>query len=313
MKKFIFPFLLVVFLIQGCSDQPKQESSNENQLPIEGVWKRLGTLRVVNGIPVDTLLIADSDDKLFTQAKILAYGHSMWVNNTGDTVNSPWKGGMGGFGKYEMKDGNILTEKMQSGAGWFGGSLDYYKDSLGVKFREFDLLVDVDENIYSQSTVDSNGVVNSFHELWQKQKDVAEKTKLDGLWKRVFEISYINGIAVDTVSVPDDAILDVKVMKNGHFVYTVDRTGLHQPDEAMYGGSGAYGKFKYSNGNLVEYTEFTAGNYYFPPRVQEPYSSRLAAYHSVEFYDDDMFLQIAKDTLKQNFVGRGLVYERIKN
>ena len=102
-------------------------------------------------------------------------------------------------------------------------------------------------------------------------------------------------------------------MKNGHFIYTVDRTGLHQPDEPMYGGSGAYGKFNYSNGNLVEYTEFTAGNYYFPPRVQEPYSSRLAAYHSVEFYDDDMFLQIAKDTLNQNLIGRGLVYERIKN
>lgn len=305
-------FILMLLFSYGCADQSKQEPSNEDLLPIEGVWKRLGTLRVVNGIPVDTLLIADSDDKLFSQAKILAFGHSMWVNNTGDTVNSPWKGGMGGFGKYEMKD-DILTEKMQSGAGWFGGSLDYYKDSLGVEYRAFDLLVDVDENIYSQSTVDSNGVANDFHELWKKQPDAADKTKLDGLWKRVFEISYINGIAVDTVSVPDDAILDVKVMKNGHFIYTVDRTGLHQPDEPMYGGSGAYGKFKYSNGNLVEYTEFTAGNFYVSPKVQEPYSSTLAAYHSVEFYSDDMFLQIAKDTLNQLQIGRGLVYEKIKN
>ena len=53
MKKLIIPFLLILLLTYGCSDQPKQESSDDNQLPIEGVWKRLGTLRVVNGIPVD--------------------------------------------------------------------------------------------------------------------------------------------------------------------------------------------------------------------------------------------------------------------
>ena len=79
------------------------------------------------------------------------------------------------------------------------------KKIIEEEYKRFD----VDENIYSQSTVDSNGVANNFHELWQKQPDAADKTKLDGLWKRVFEISYINGIAVDTVSVPDDAILDV--------------------------------------------------------------------------------------------------------
>ena len=75
MKKLILPFLLVLLLTHGCSDQPKQESSNDNQLPIEGVWKRLGTIQIVNGIHVDTLLTKDSNDTLFAQTKILEYGH----------------------------------------------------------------------------------------------------------------------------------------------------------------------------------------------------------------------------------------------
>lgn len=319
MKKLIIPFLLILLLTYGCSDQPKQESSDDNQLPIEGVWKRLGTIQIVNGIHVDTLLTKDSNDTLFAQTKILEYGHSIFVINTPAPENLAWKGGLGGFGKYEMKENNILTEMMQSGTGWFAGSVDYYKDSLGVEARNFDLLVDVRDNTYTQSTVtapDGMGkqmVVNDFHEYWERMPDAAEESKLDGLWKRVYEISYVNGIAVDTVSVPDDAVLDVKVLTKGHFIYSVDQTGIYEFDQPEYGGLGAYGKFTYSNGNLAEYTEFVSGNSFFPERIREPYSEDGVAYHSVEFYNDDMFLQIAKDTLDQLNVGRGLVYERIKN
>ena len=108
---------------------------------------------------------------------------------------------MGGFGKYEMKENNILTEMMRSGTGWMGGSLDYYKDSLGVEARNFDLLVNIQENNYTQSVVtlpedvamdDGMGkqmVVNDFHEYWERMPDAAEESKLDGLWKRVYEIS----------------------------------------------------------------------------------------------------------------------------
>ena len=318
MKRFSLLFFLIIYTIQGCSDQPKSESSVEKQPPIEGIWKRLGTIQIVNGIPVDTLLTENSNDTLFAQTKILEYGHSIFVINTPAPDELAWKGGMSGFGKYEMKDANILTEKMQSGTGWFAGSIDYYKDSLGVEARNFDLLVDIQENNYTQSTVtapDGMGkqmVVNDFHEYWERMPDAAEKTKIDGLWKRVYEISYVNGIAVDTVSVPDDAVLDVKILTKGHFIYSVDQTGIYEPDQAEYGGLGGYGKFKYAKGNLTEYTEFVSGNNFFPERIRDPYSEAAVAYHSVEFYNNDLFLQVAKDTLNQLNIGRGLVYERIK-
>ena len=36
------------------------------------------------------------------------------------------------------------------------------------------------------------------------------KSKIDGVWKRAYEISYVNGVAVDTTKVPTDALLDLK-------------------------------------------------------------------------------------------------------
>ena len=38
-------------------------------------------------------------------------------------------------------------------------------------------------------------------------------------WKRAYEIIYVNGVAVDTTSVPSDAILDLKVIKDGYFLF----------------------------------------------------------------------------------------------
>ena len=101
-------------------------------------------------------------------------------------------------------------------------------------------------------------------------------------------------------------------MTNGHFIYSVDQTGIYEPDKTEYGGFGAYGKFEYSNGNLSEYAEFISGNY-IPERILEPYDKSRAHYASVEFYNDDMYIQITKDTLGQQGIGRGLVYQRIKN
>ena len=53
-----------------------------------------------------------------------------------------------------------------------------------------------------------------------------KKSKIDGVWKRSYEIIYVNGVAIDTTSVPSDVILDVKVMKDGYFLYQVDRTKI---------------------------------------------------------------------------------------
>ena len=43
-----------------------------------------------------------------------------------------------------------------------------------------------------------------------------------------------------------------------------------------------------------------------------PRDPKTAHYASVSFYDNDMYLQITKDTLNQNAAGRGVVYKRIQ-
>ena len=60
-------------------------------------------------------------------------------------------------------------------------------------------------------------------------------------------------------------------------------------------------------GNFIEYNEFSSGlgTTNFGP-------TENAQYIKISFYNDDAFLQITKDTLKQSLAGRGLVYKRIK-
>ena len=61
------------------------------------------------------------------------------------------------------------------------------------------------------------------------------------------------------------------------------------------------------NGNLAEWPEWGSGNSQGenPPRTS-------VIYHKVKFYNDDLFLQVGKDTLETNQSNLGLVYKRIK-
>ena len=61
-----------------------------------------------------------------------------------------------------------------------------------------------------------------------------------------YEISYVNGVAVDTTSVPNGSILDVKIFSNGYYTYHVDLTGFAEPDNPQYGGFGGHGTFEFN-------------------------------------------------------------------
>ena len=71
----------------------------------------------------------------------------------------------------------------------------------------------------------------------------------------------MNGIAVDTTSVPSDAVLDVKIFSDGYYAYQVDQTGLADPASPQYGGFGGYGTFEYNQDKnvLTEYQEWGSG------------------------------------------------------
>ena len=54
-------FFLISILIFSCGS-PKKEIGDSYEEDIIGFWERKGTIEVVNGIPVDTLIWTDSDD-----------------------------------------------------------------------------------------------------------------------------------------------------------------------------------------------------------------------------------------------------------
>jgi len=321
-------FFLISFLIISCGS-PQKEIGDSYKKDIEGFWLRTGTIQYVNGVAVDTIKFVNTEDnKNYRQIKSYSKGgHVVWLNNWTDTINNPWSGGMGGYGKYKVHSKDSLSEYMSHGTGWFGAFLNNYKDSLKVNFETYNFSSNVTKNTYSQimqaneeNDGDSRAAAAGeyFAEFFEKLEPAGPKTRFDGVWKRVYEIQYINGIAVDTTNVSSDVVLDVKAMYQGRFLYQVDFTKITDPNSPEHGGGGGYGQFEYDpkTGVLNEMTEVGSGNWgndsFFAPR-----SNKL--FHDITFYNDDLFLQIGKDTLNQGQIDketgqkrlRGLVYERI--
>ena len=224
----------------------------------KGFWDRTGTIKLVNGIAVDTLFFADQPDSGYRQVKAFKNGRVMWLNNLGDSINNPWRGGMGGFGKFTLSDENLLTEDFTNGTGVFGGMIKNIKDSLNVDHTAWSFSTTLNEDSFSQlMPAGSFGETEEFMEYFEKLEPSSGNTKLDGIWKRVYEITYVNGVPVDTTTVGSDVVLDVKIMDQGRYMYQQDNTGLFDVDHMLFGGSGGYGQFEFDeeNGILLEYTE----------------------------------------------------------
>ena len=304
-------FLLIPLLIISCGS-PNQETKKSYEDEIEGFWERKGTIQFINDIPVDTLLYADGDInevENFRNIKVFSNNHIMWLNNAPDNQNA-WKGGPGGYGKYKIHSYDSLTEYMSHGTGGMGAWMHYLLDSLKIDKQPFPFTTNLLTNSYWQKggRLPDNNDNKSYAEYYEKMPIASGKSRLDGVWKRAYEIYYVNGIAVDTTSVPSDIVLDVKIMRDGRYMYQVDQTGLFDQSKEEHGGFGGYGQFEYDGkGNFIEYNEFSSGmgTNNFGPKEN-------AQYIKISFYNDDAFLQITKDTLKQSLAGRGLVYKRIK-
>ena len=298
-------FLIVIsILIFSCGEN--QKSKSDQGPSIQGFWNRLGTVKYVNNIPVDTTYIKDSDFSWFKQVKVFKDGNMIWLNNSRDTL-TPWKGGSGGYAKFVVHSPDSITEKTTNGTGGWGSAIKNYKDSLNVSSWTFGLQTDISENYYSQKW--GGETVSEYAEFWGRMDKLQEKTKFDGAWKRVYQINFVNGIAVDTTSVPSDAVLDVKIFSDGYYSYQVDQTGLIDPDKPGYGGYGGHGTFEYDEEKkiLTEYQEWGSGmqTNTFPPKSNP-------IYHNIKFYNDDLFLQVGIDSnTDETQSGRGLVYKRI--
>lgn len=298
-------FIITSSLILSCNNEPKNDI-NSYESDISGFWDRKGTVQYVNGVAVDTILIENSDNTSYKQIKAYVDGNTIWMNNFEDTLNNPWNAGMGGYGKFKIHSYDSLTEFMANGTGWYGAYLKNYKDSLNVSNETYPMNVNLTQNSYSQKT---GGPNSNEAEYYEPLEELSPKTKIDGVWKRVYRINYVNGIPTDTISIPSDAVLDVKIMHRGRYMYQVDQTGMvDDPNKAEYGGYGGYGQFDYDdNGNLAEWPEWGSGN-----SLRSSPARTNVIYHKVVFYSDDLFLQVGKDTLEVNQSNLGLVYKRIK-
>ena len=309
LKKLI---ILSLILFVSCGENSKKEDA-KSEIPLsemEGFWNRIGTIQVVNGVPVDTLLIKNSENTDYRQIKVYKDGNMVWLDNV--KSETPWKGGGGGYGKFTVNSEKSLTEHMSAGTGYMAGWVDNYKDSLNVPAMDVTLSIDYKDDIYSQM----NGPNRQFMEYWERMPISSSKaSKLEGAWKRVYEIAYINDVAVDTLAVPSDVILDVKIMADDRFAYQVDQTGNSEVDTQEYGGYGGYGHYEYNeeDNTLKEYTVFGSGNNVTNNEVGQRENFQT---HEIKFYNDDLFIQIDKNNRGMVRVdgatGRGVVYRRIK-
>ena len=308
LKKLII-FSLILFV--SCGETPKKEQTEISESSkVEGVWERRGTIQYINSKPIDTVFYGIDDTgevEGFRNVKIYSEGNIFWLNNS--PSNTPWKGGPGGYGKYKIEK-DQMVEYMSHGTGGMGDYLNYVKDSTGLNSIRFPFDYSVSEKNYVQigGRVPNSSDNIRYGEFYEKLPFM-KNSKLDGVWKRAYEISYVNGVAIDTTSVPKDALLDIKVIKDGYFIWQVDNTKLiNDQSKPNYGGNGGFGQIDVSNENIVEYTEFGSGTITNnnDPRTNPHYAKLI-------FYDDDdLFQQITKDTLNQNFAGRGVVYRRVK-
>ena len=311
--------LIIIFftLFIACGESPKKEEIvDKNPLPgLEGFWKRIGTIQTVNDIPVDTIFIGESETPELRQIKVFYNGHIAWMNNDYNQSN-PWTGGTGMYGKYKINSEESITESISHGSGGSVNWIHSYKDSLGVNYRDVNLGISLSGNYHSLNVppvfegmegIDERQNPTAYMELWEKMPEINSETKADGVWKRVYEIQYVNGIPVDTVSVPSDGTLDVHFRKNGRFLYQVDNAGISEPGDDLYWGYGGYGQYDLiDEKSIMEYHEYVSGRVgrVRPQTTSKTNGGRL----ELEFYNDDMFKQVQIDSMGKST--RGVVYRR---
>ena len=305
--------LIIVFLTLfiACGERPKKEEIvDKNLIPeLDGFWQRIGTIQTVKGKPVDTVYIKETDND-YKQIKVFHKGNVAWINNVYDSL-ADWKSGSGMYGKFKV-DNDIITETISHATGggisWLYGDSEEKQNLRPTAFR-FSLNDDLlsydflDEDQGGESQFGENYI-----ELWKRlPKITPNSSKIDGVWKRTFEIQYINNIPVDTISVPNDGKLDVHFRLNGRFIYQVDNTGMSSPGDKMWWGHGGYGQYEFIGENSInEYGEFFSGGQFVPTRGPR----EIGGQRDFEFYSEDLFLQTQIDSLGNTY--RGVVYGRIQ-
>ena len=314
MLKKIF-FIVSISIVISCGNNQTNKNENTYEEDILGFWNRVGTIQLMNGIAVDTLAFKDSKTPDNKQIKAFLTDRVMWINNFWKDSLAPWKGGAGGYGKFNIYSRDSLTELITHGTGLMGASIKKYKDEENQDFRAWNMSINLGDKVFSQK----GGAGAEYAEYWEKLPDLKPKSRIDGVWKRVYEIAYVNNVPVDTTSAPSDIILDVKVMYRGRYMYQVDQTGMFDENELGHGGFGGYGTFELDSDKniLKEKFEWGSGGWNEEDaNAANPDRGNYVQSHEITFFNDDLFLQVDNQNAGvlqgSGATGRGLVYKRIK-
>lgn len=315
MKHFII--IPISFLIISCSgiEKKQSESSPSMEDRLSGFWERIGTIQTVKGNPVDTVYIKDTDPD-YRQIKVFHKGNVAWINNVYDSL-ADWKSGSGMYGKFKVDDDMIIetiTHATGGAISWLYGDSEEKQDKRPTVFK-----FELSDNLLSYDFVNDDEGAESesgenYLELWKRLPDITQNlSKIDGVWKRTFEIQYVNNIAVDTISVPNDGKLDIHFRLNGRFIYQVDNTGMSSSGDELWWGHGGYGEYEFiGEDSINEYGEFFSGGQFVPKRGRRENTNRSVSdspSHKFEFYSEDLFLQTQVDSLGNPY--RGVVYGRV--
>ena len=72
-------------------------------------------------------------------------------------------------------------------------SIKKYKDEENQISRAWNMSINLGDKVFSQKV--SAGA--EYAEYWEKLPDLKPKSRIDGVWKRVYEIAYVNNVPVD--------------------------------------------------------------------------------------------------------------------
>ena len=109
-------------------------------------------VQFVNGVPVDTLYYAngelDPPGKNFIQIKAFLDGNIFWIMNNHNS-KSPWKGSMGGYGKFKIEK-DTITEFMSHATGDMAVYMKNLKDEAKTSSIPFKFGYTLTEKIMSK-------------------------------------------------------------------------------------------------------------------------------------------------------------------
>ena len=259
-KSIIISLLLILTL--SCGNTSNVKTSNEQDVKtLTGFYERIGTIQYINNVAVDTVSTVEG----YRATKLFLDGYHIWIDNTKpQNENAPWGYSAGIFGKFKIKNDSLheIAEYGFGGrAGWTDFVIDepvswFIKDTV-EKTITYKAKVDISEDKFSQHGNNNNqdDQESSFSEFYSKIPELTN-SKIDGIWKRVGTIEYVNNIPIDTIPIIEEEFINYKIFHNGKFMFFFRNLTIKDNTKAGFYGQGVHGNFEYENGVLTERIEY---------------------------------------------------------